>query len=805
VARAEAQPARIEGTVRGPDELPIRGAYVLVERSRFTAVTDPQGHFVIDGPEVGFVGVVSVTYPEYRQEKQNVTLTSALTTLTFTLQRRIKPEPVVAQDVPLLKSAAGDSNLVALSPEQAVSLPSLGDKDALRAFQLLPPVTHQETSSGLSVRGGTADQTLVRFDGITMYDVDRLFGYMSALDMDAVERVELGAGPFDARHGGRLSGAAAITGKSGNNRRAGGSATINLLEVGGLAEVPFGGRGSALVAARRSYPSAISKWILSLVDGTAGPKADIALDTSSVFGSVASEPSSEFFDIHGKVLVQPSSKDRASVTVYRGREDLDLSRDIRLPLDTTDRLIGLGITVPDRFSVSEPRHTLQTGVGVEWSRMWTDKVQTQVTVGRTTLEDSHHRDSSVAAIQNTQKEQTAIEERSARGGLSAQLAAGHLLEVGGEWTDHDIQYAFKNGWIDTTATTGGLGADPFADGGLRDPNATLARSERGRLTSAYAQYRLSAQDRVSLTPGIRVSRFDRTDQRYTEPHVAGRVRVSGALSTGGAWGRAYQFATQIEREDLLRGNRRFWTVADGTRIPIPRATEVAGGASYATPSFLADVRAFKKDLSDLTVFAPGVTTAASLIDGGRVLRRGTATTQGLEALVQKKIGPQTIGVSYTRARIEHLFPALATAAYAADQDRRHEVKVADSLRIGPLTIAGIWTFSTGRPYTPIVETITVNQGETPEGGDAPPPTVVTNVLVGTKNSARFPNHHRLDLSFTRGIRIGSRQAMIGGSVLNLYDRANPWYKEFTSVSAEIVETDILMMGRAFNAFFTFRF
>ncbi|MBI1875857.1 MAG: carboxypeptidase regulatory-like domain-containing protein, partial [Acidobacteria bacterium] len=110
VATAEAQPSRIEGTVRGPDELPIRGAYVLVEQSRFTAVTDAQGHFVIDGPEVGFEGTVSVTYPEFRQEKRKVTLTEPLTTLTFALQPRIKPEPVVAQDVPLLD--AGYANRV---------------------------------------------------------------------------------------------------------------------------------------------------------------------------------------------------------------------------------------------------------------------------------------------------------------------------------------------------------------------------------------------------------------------------------------------------------------------------------------------------------------------------------------------------------------------------------------------------------------------------------------------------------------------------------------------------------------------
>ena len=91
-------------------------------------------------------------------------------------------------------------------------LPSLGERDLFRAFQLLPGVSgSNEASSGLYVRGGTPDQNRVEYDGFRVYHVDHLFGYFSAFNMDAVDTVELSKGGFEARHGGVLSSVMPIT------------------------------------------------------------------------------------------------------------------------------------------------------------------------------------------------------------------------------------------------------------------------------------------------------------------------------------------------------------------------------------------------------------------------------------------------------------------------------------------------------------------------------------------------------------------------------------------------------------------
>lgn len=82
---------------------------------------------------------------------------------------------------------------------------------------------------------------------------------------------------------------------------------------------------------------------------------------------------------------------------------------------------------------------------------------------------------------------------------------------------------------------------------------------------------------------------------------------------------------------------------------------------------------------------------------------------------------------------------------------------------------------------------------------------IERVVLGTKNGARLPAYHRLDLSANYKFRLLGSQSIIGATVFNLYDRKNVWYKEFDVVEGEIFESNILYMGLTFNLFVTLRF
>ena len=108
--------------------------------------------------------------------------------------------------------------------------------------------------------------------------------------------------------------------------------------------------------------------------------------------------------------------------------------------------------------------------------------------------------------------------------------------------------------------------------------------------------------------------------------------------------------------------------------------------------------------------------------------------------------------------------------------------------------------SSGTPYTE-------PSGVEPVVFDGPAGSVTfERIVVGEKNAARLPTYHRLDLALNHTWQLPSnRSATLGLTAFNAYNRANVWYREFTSVEGEIVENNIGLMPRTFNAFLSIKF
>ena len=173
------------------------------------------------------------------------------------------------------------------------------------------------SSATCYVRGGTPDQNRIEYDGFRVYEVDHLFGYFSAFNMDAIEDVELSKGGFEARHGGALSSVMQITGKSGRLDRTAGGVGASLLSFNGTVETPlFNNKGSALLAVRRSFQGPLYNSILNLFDNNpaGGPGQAVGQrgGRGGRFATFDTQPSSNFYDINGKVVLNPSSDDAMS-------------------------------------------------------------------------------------------------------------------------------------------------------------------------------------------------------------------------------------------------------------------------------------------------------------------------------------------------------------------------------------------------------------------------------------------------------------------------------------------------------------
>ncbi len=150
----------------------------------------------------------------------------------------------------------GDSPLssAAFSADDLEMLPEIGE-DPLRAVSRLPGVARQDYSSRVHLRGGTDEETLVRFDDLRLYDpfhFKDFYGIFSAIDPGIVSDIRVYTGGFPVTFGDRSSGVVEIAPRL-PGREFHGQAVFSLFTAGVSADGSWNdGAGDWAVAARRS-------------------------------------------------------------------------------------------------------------------------------------------------------------------------------------------------------------------------------------------------------------------------------------------------------------------------------------------------------------------------------------------------------------------------------------------------------------------------------------------------------------------------------------------------------------------------
>lgn len=133
----------------------------------------------------------------------------------------------------------------------------MGEKDILKYFQLLPGVNGgKEASSGMNIRGGSTDQTLILMDDIPIYNSSHAFGYTSIFNGNYIKSAELYKGYIPSKYGGRLSGVATMNIRDGDKNEHKQQLQIGTTTASAVVEGPIdSGKGSYLIGGRYFIPT----------------------------------------------------------------------------------------------------------------------------------------------------------------------------------------------------------------------------------------------------------------------------------------------------------------------------------------------------------------------------------------------------------------------------------------------------------------------------------------------------------------------------------------------------------------------
>lgn len=278
-------------------------ANIAIKDSRKGTSSNTSGYFSLTDINPGTYTIIA-TYVGYQRFEREISLEPGQ---SLRLDIELDPEGFQLEEVVVEsereKEEQRNIGIAQMQTKLIKDLPSVLQSDVFRSLQLLPGVkAASDFSSGLYIRGGSPDQTLILLDRTTVYNPSHFFGFFSTFNPDAVKDVRLYKGGYPAKYGGRLGSVLTIFNKDGNRNEFEGSVSVGLLSSRASVEGPFQ-KGSYMLAVRRSTLEPVLAILQSTTDNV---------------------PESFYFlDINGKVNYDADENNKISLAFYAGTDNLE--------------------------------------------------------------------------------------------------------------------------------------------------------------------------------------------------------------------------------------------------------------------------------------------------------------------------------------------------------------------------------------------------------------------------------------------------------------------------------------------------
>ncbi len=296
----------------------------------------------------------------------------------------------------------------------------------------------------------------------------------------------------------------------------------------------------------------------------------------------------------------------------------------------------------------------------------------------------------------------------------------------------------------------------------------------------YAELDIPVGGGVRVLPGATAS-VARGGSPSIEPRLRASWRVTGPVDgeLSGAVGLYEQRLSGIsDRRDASSIFTAWVRTPSGARMKSIHAQasweqSLAAGLSYAVDGYF-------RRMYDLTV-----STWSPLARFAPELSLANGRSHGAEARVEFRRGPLHLFGGYAYSRTEYRAEQESfgswfgepVVVYQPSHDRRHQATALASLELGRFTLASHWEYGSGFPFTRPVgfdELIDFRTDDAP----LPPLTETfgeTRLLLDRPYNGRLPPTHRLDLSVTRPVEVGSGELELQAGVINAYDQTNIFY------------------------------
>jgi len=706
----------IEGNVRSEDGQPLAGVEITVEpASAARAVSGAEGTFRLElGP--GSWDVTAWLLGFQPLTEQVVVREGELVRLSFTL----RAAEMILAEIDVTASYGIDRSepvaTGALSSEEVLSLPRLGN-DLLRGIRAIPGVTANDATAQFSVRGGLFRDTMIRIDGLEIFEPYHLKdfdnGLFSIIDPDVIGSLDLIPGGFPAEYGDRMAGVLDMTTATPPSDLAGHvGASISSLWASAAGSQGAEDETRWLFSARRG-----------LIEFVAGPEEGSDEQSSG--------PGPRYWDAIGRLEHTFSPSNALAVsTLLSG----DTFEEEEVELDDFDDLERDAID-----SEYENSYLWLNHQGVIGDSSFVDTVLSAGTVSddRTATEEGI---SATAAVRDLRE----MDILGLRQDWGSQLSPRHYLKWGGEVRSYDVAYDYRNDFA-FSGVFGREGLTRFVDSFSSESHAAWL-ADRFRIGDSLVLEIGARWDQQTLTDDSQIS------PRFNLVHDLGRA---GALRASA--GQYYQ----SQRPNELQ-------VSDGeTRFLEPeRADTLLLGWERDFGAYGLRLDLYNREVSSprpyydnlFEAFSPNPETTRDRI----LIAPERSNARGLEVFASHRgIGRFNWWGSYTWSEVTD---RLNGRDVPRSYDQTHAVSLSGTWRMTPRwTVTGVFNYHTGWPTT----AVSAQAAPGLDGGFRIEP------VLGPHRAERVDDYHRLDLRVSRFVEFRSGNSLeFFVDVQNVYDQDN---------------------------------
>ncbi len=730
---------KISGTIRDADGNPIPYAKLRILNSRKGAYCDYNGNYTLkyksDNPPT--VEISALGY-----KKQRISAVSLKQSSNVELDIDLIDYPEVVVEYLTEGMFTGDeASALSIEPDKLGSVPGTTESDIFQLVQTVPGINSASaTVNEIQIRGGTADQNQLLWDGIPVYQPGHFNGMISSINPNIIDRADLYRGVYDPYYGGRASGLIDLHSIERVPTKMIGSAGVNFLQSDLYLATPVTEKLGVMVSGRRSF---LNIWPSPTYNSYANrvyQETAIGLSDEGVVEGEPGETSTQFQtvnnfvyqDLNAKVIYQPNENNYLSISGIFANNELNYFTEF--------------VDGNDRESLSNVVSSTSRGIGLKYEHTWNEKWASLVEMSATNYDYNFDLsyfelfDDSVS-FDEQQAKSNFISHIDVKLNTTYELDSSNTFDFGYQMTRHQVDYGISfNEEVDSVSSVGS--------------NAAVIHSVNGNYIWSKSKWLLKA--------GVRGSFFTGDDQFYLEPRVHAQYNLNKSWTIKSAFGMQHQFVSQIDQlDDIELGlANRVWVMADTSEIPVVRGFIGDFGIVFYKKGWLVEVEGYAKELLNIVSFSDNPTFSSGLL-------RGDALSLGVDVLVKKRWKNFRSWISYSYSRVDYTFLDFSEESFVAPFNQPHMFRWGNSLKWRNFEFSAALKIATGMPYTALGEVALL--GDPVDGIDA------YEIQYQSAYSSRFSPFHQLDVTIFYNILNNPDKRWnlkMGASCYNVYNKLN---------------------------------